>query len=138
MAPASLYGKMLHSSQRRSFLSTEMLPSYGSGDVISTRMDTNCLDLLSSFLRVLPFNLGSVKGGGTEAASFWWLLPLSSVRRAGCSPDTARTCAETCTGWGTRNGHLTVHCSPHPPPEYARTLRSRRPLQTPTLSSLLW
>lgn len=127
MAPARLHGKMPHSSQHGSFLSTEVLPSHGSSDVISRRMAANCLALLSSVLPVLPFSLGSIKGGGAEAASFRWLLPLPSLRRASSSPNTARTCAETCTGWGTRNGHLYVHPSLHPPPEFAFCKPQPRP-----------
>lgn len=67
MAPASHYEKMLHSNQLRLFLSTEMRPSQGRRDVISVRMDINCLDVLSSFLLVLPFNLCNIKWDGTKA-----------------------------------------------------------------------
>lgn len=52
---------MLHSYQLWLFLSSETVPSEGSRDVIGVRMDLNCRDILSSFLLVLPFSLGSIK-----------------------------------------------------------------------------
>lgn len=114
MAPARQEEEMLHSHQLRLFLSTEMGPSWGSRDDIRERMDINCLDILSSFLPVLPLSLGRIKG----MAQSLKLLGIFFASTFHLEEGTLNPwhCSDllkwgTCRGKGTRIDHT----KPHPP-----------------------